>query len=83
MVDYKYELKEVLILVHDQYRNKFIEINEIKWHGKNPPKDQTIRVNILHKIPKKMLIIAAILASSGILLAICFLIFNLKFRRHR
>lgn len=76
-------MKELLIMVHDQNKNKFIKINEVMWHGKNPPKDQTIKVILLHKIPKSMLIIAAILATSGIVLVVCFLVFNVKFRNHR
>jgi hypothetical protein len=51
--------------------------------GRNPPTDQTIKIRTLYKIPKSIFIGMCILASTGILLAFGFLIFNIKFRQHR
>ncbi|CAF0720835.1 unnamed protein product [Brachionus calyciflorus] len=81
--DVEHELNEKLILVHDQNKNQFVQINEIVWHGKNPPKDQTIKVKLMYELPNSMLIGAAILSTCGIILAIGFLIFNIKYRKHR
>ena len=82
-VEAEFELKELLILVHDQNKDQFIDINNIVWHGKKPPKDQTIKIRLMHRIPNSMLIGASVLATSGIILAIGYLCFNIKFRQHR
>jgi hypothetical protein len=76
-------LMERTIFVHDQTENKFHYKNEIIWHGKNPPSDQTIRVHLLYKIPTSLFVFTALQASVGILVAFAFLIFNIKFRKHR
>lgn len=77
------DLDEVLIYVNDQNEDKFYLKNEIKWHGKRPPTDQTIKIRELYKIPRKIFYGMAVLATSGILLALGFLFFNIKFRKHR
>ena len=51
--------------------------------GRNPPTDQTIKIRTIYKIPKSIYIGMCVLASTGILLAFGFLIFNIKFRQHR
>lgn len=74
---------ESLIFVHDQNEDSYINFNTIKWHGKNPPRDHTIKIKILFKISKTIFSGMCALASLGILIGILFLVFNIKFRKHR
>jgi len=76
-------LMQRTIFVHDQAENTYHYKNDFIWHGKNPPSDQTIRVHVVYKIPTSLFVFTALQASMGILVAFAFLIFNIKFRKHR
>lgn len=53
------------------------------FKGKNPPTDQTIKIRSLYKVPNSIFISMSIIAVAGIIVAIGFLCFNIKFREHR
>jgi gamma-aminobutyric acid type B receptor len=77
------DLKEYMIYVHDRSENEFYEYDTIKWHGKNPPKDHTIRIKILLKISNSVFMGMSVLATIGVFIGLLFLFFNIRFRKHR
>ena len=77
------DLRESLIYIHDQNENEFHELERIRWHGKNAPRDHTIKVKLLNKISSTVFLAMSCLALVGILLAMLFLFFNIRFRKHR
>lgn len=81
MVISSIRIEEIVISMFDQNTNTFHDVNEIFWHGNKPPTDKTMtRIN---RTPKSIFIGMFVLATTGIAIAIAFLIFNIKFRKHR
>nr|QVK45717.1 G protein-coupled receptor [Proales similis] len=76
-------INSVVVYVHEQSSNKFHAKQNIAWHGKKPPNDHTIKIEILYQVPTQIFAVMSILATGGILLALLFLIFNIKFRAHK
>jgi gamma-aminobutyric acid type B receptor len=75
------DVTQRVIYLHDQNFDEFIPINNILWHGKSFPIDHTVKT--INKIPMRIFIGMSILTCAGILLAFCFLMFNVRFRKHR
>ena len=56
---------------------------DVYWPGPNPPKDQTITRIVPNRVNMTIYVALCIIASLGIVLAISFLIINIKFRHQK
>ena len=57
--------------------------SDVYWPGPNPPKDQTITRIVPNRVNMTIYVALCIIASLGIVLAISFLIINIKFRHQK
>ncbi|CAH1249664.1 GABBR2 [Branchiostoma lanceolatum] len=63
--------------------NDSIALHSVQWQGDNPPRDKTLRVEELRRVPLALYVMISVMAMFGIFMAIVFLFFNIKYRNQR
>ncbi|XP_019613608.1 PREDICTED: gamma-aminobutyric acid type B receptor subunit 2-like [Branchiostoma belcheri] len=63
--------------------NDSIALHNVQWQGDNPPRDKTLRVEELRRVPLALYLMISVMAMLGVFMAIVFLFFNIKYRNQR